>query len=97
MKKVLSMAERLFRECEAAVVESSLQEKIDRVAVSLLVARTYRKAWVTDSFIGDPSVVLVIAIRILIPASHRQFQNQTCPGSVHLRKGSPPCRGRRFR
>ena len=48
MEKVLSMAERLFRECEAAVAESSLPEKIDRVAVSLLVARTYRKAWVTD-------------------------------------------------
>lgn len=48
MEKVLSMAEKLFHECEAAVSESTLQEKIDRVAVSLLVARTYRKAWGTD-------------------------------------------------
>ena len=48
MEKVLSIAEKLFKECEAAVSASSLPEKIDRVAVSLLVAKAYRKAWDTD-------------------------------------------------
>jgi len=42
------MAEKLFHECEAAASESSLQEKIDRAEVSLLVAKIYRRAWGTD-------------------------------------------------
>jgi uncharacterized protein len=45
IKRVQSMAERLFAECEEAAKVSALPEKIDRVAVSRLLADCYRKAW----------------------------------------------------
>lgn len=47
MEKVLSMAYRLFEECETAAKVSQLPEKIDRVAVSQLVSDCYRKTWDT--------------------------------------------------
>lgn len=45
MGKVLAMAEELFEECEAAAKVTILPEKIDRVAVSRLVADCYRRMW----------------------------------------------------
>lgn len=45
MEKVLSMAQKLFVECEEAAKASSLPEKVDRAAVSLLLADSYLKAW----------------------------------------------------
>ena len=45
MEKVLVMAEKLFSECEEAARSSSLPEKVDRAAVSMLLADSYRKAW----------------------------------------------------
>jgi uncharacterized protein len=45
IEKVQTMAEKLFVECEAAAKVSSLAEKVDRVAVSRLLAESYRKAW----------------------------------------------------
>jgi predicted nucleotidyltransferase len=43
--KVLAMAQRLFAECEEAVSHSSLPETVDRLAVSKLLERAYRKTW----------------------------------------------------
>ena len=48
MDQVLTMAQRLFAECEEAARSSSLPERVDRAAVSHLLADSYRKAW--DSF-----------------------------------------------
>ncbi len=45
MDKVLVMAQKLFAECEEAAKSSSLPEKVDRTAVSNLLATSYRKAW----------------------------------------------------
>jgi predicted nucleotidyltransferase len=45
MDKVVSMAQELFEECEAAEKTSPLAEKVDRAAVSRLLADSYRKAW----------------------------------------------------
>jgi hypothetical protein len=45
MEKVLVMAEKLFSECEEAARSSSLPEKVDRAAVSMLLADSYRKTW----------------------------------------------------
>jgi predicted nucleotidyltransferase len=45
MEKVMSIAEGLFAECEYASANSSLPEKIDRKAVSAIVATAYRKSW----------------------------------------------------
>jgi predicted nucleotidyltransferase len=45
MDKVIAMAEKQFAECEAAAKLSSLPEKIDRAAVSKLLAESYRNAW----------------------------------------------------
>jgi uncharacterized protein len=45
MEKVLVMAAKLFSECGEAARSSSLPEKVDRVAVSKLLADSYRKAW----------------------------------------------------
>jgi predicted nucleotidyltransferase len=45
MDKVISMTQKLFEECEAAEKTSSLAEKVDRAAVSRLLADSYRKAW----------------------------------------------------
>lgn len=47
MEEVLTMAYRLFEECEAAAKASLLPEKIDRAAVSQLVSDCYRRAWDT--------------------------------------------------
>jgi len=43
--KVLGFAKELFQECEEATRASVLAEKIDRVAVSKLIADCYREAW----------------------------------------------------
>src|SRR5229473_1797963 len=43
--KVLAMAQKQFAECEAAAKASSLPEKIDRAALSRLLAESYRNAW----------------------------------------------------
>ena len=43
--KVLAMAQRLFSECEAAAKVSKLPERVDRSAISALLADSYRKAW----------------------------------------------------
>jgi uncharacterized protein len=43
--KVVAMAQKQFAECEAAAKASSLPEKIDRAAVSKLLAESYRRAW----------------------------------------------------
>jgi len=45
MERVLVMAEKLFSECEEAAQSSLLAEKVDRAAVSKLLADAYRKAW----------------------------------------------------
>jgi predicted nucleotidyltransferase len=45
MEKVLSMAAKLFAECESEAKESLLPEKIDRATVSKLIADCYRKGW----------------------------------------------------
>jgi len=45
MDKVLGFAERLFAECEEAARLSCLPERVDRTAVSRLLADSYRKAW----------------------------------------------------
>jgi len=43
--KVLAMAQKLFSECAAAAKTSPLSEKVDRSAVSSLLAHLYRRAW----------------------------------------------------
>jgi uncharacterized protein len=45
MDKVLAMAQKQFAECEEAAKTSSLPEKINRTAVSKLLAESYREAW----------------------------------------------------
>ncbi|HTR65324.1 MAG TPA: nucleotidyltransferase domain-containing protein [Terriglobales bacterium] len=45
MEKVLQMANLLFTECEEAVRHSRLPEKVDRKAVSDLIAQCYLRAW----------------------------------------------------
>lgn len=45
MDKVLAMAQKQFADCEEAAKVSSLPEKVDRVAVSRLLAQSYREAW----------------------------------------------------
>jgi predicted nucleotidyltransferase len=45
MDKVLAMAHKLFAECAEAAGHSSLPEKVDRTAVSKLLAESYRNAW----------------------------------------------------
>jgi predicted nucleotidyltransferase len=45
MDKVLTMAQKLFAECEEAARRSALPEKVDRAAVSRLLAKSYREAW----------------------------------------------------
>jgi predicted nucleotidyltransferase len=45
MDQVLTMAQRLFAECEEAARHSLLPEKVDRTAVSRLLAKAYREAW----------------------------------------------------
>jgi predicted nucleotidyltransferase len=47
LDKILAVAEKLFSECEGAAESSSLPEKVDRAAVSKLLADSYRKAWET--------------------------------------------------
>ena len=45
MEKVLSIAKELFTECEAEAEHSILPDKVDRRAVSKLLADLYRKGW----------------------------------------------------
>jgi len=45
MDKVLAFAEKLFVECEKAANASPLPEKVNRSAVSRLLADSYRRAW----------------------------------------------------
>lgn len=45
MDKVVAMAVELFAECADAEKSSSLADRIDRAAVSLLLADSYRKSW----------------------------------------------------
>jgi predicted nucleotidyltransferase len=45
MDKVIATANSLFAECEEAAKSSSLPERVDRVAVSRLLAESYQKAW----------------------------------------------------
>jgi predicted nucleotidyltransferase len=45
MEKVVAMAQKLFAECEEAASQSALPEKVDRTAVSRLLAKSYRGAW----------------------------------------------------
>lgn len=44
-EQVLAMAQRLFAECEEAARHSLLPERIDRSAVSRLLAKAYRESW----------------------------------------------------
>jgi uncharacterized protein len=46
MDKVLVMAQKQFVVCEEAAETSSLPDKIDRVAISRLLAESYREAWI---------------------------------------------------
>jgi uncharacterized protein len=43
--KVEAMAQKLFAECEEAAKSSPLPERVDRSAVSRLLANAYRRAW----------------------------------------------------
>jgi uncharacterized protein len=45
MDRVIAMAHKQFAECEDAAKASFLPEKIDRTAVSKLLAESYRAAW----------------------------------------------------
>jgi uncharacterized protein len=45
MKEVLAFADDLFGECEKAANASSLPDRVEREAVSRLIADSYRKAW----------------------------------------------------
>jgi len=53
MDKVLAMAQKQFADCEQAAKVSSLPEKIDRAAVSKLLAESYRAAWITAAWITE--------------------------------------------
>jgi hypothetical protein len=48
VEKVLAMAQRLFSECAEAARLSSLPEKVDRAAVSRLLADRYCEAWMRE-------------------------------------------------
>jgi predicted nucleotidyltransferase len=48
MEKVVAMARKQFAECEQAAKASSLPEKIDRTAISKLLAESYRTSWSTN-------------------------------------------------
>jgi hypothetical protein len=43
--KVVAMAQKPCAECEEAARTSSLPERVDRAAISRLLADAYRKAW----------------------------------------------------
>ncbi|MGC2473984.1 MAG: nucleotidyltransferase domain-containing protein [Candidatus Sulfotelmatobacter sp.] len=43
--EVLTFAQELFKECEDLSARSTLREKIDRAAVSSIVADAYQRAW----------------------------------------------------
>jgi len=43
--RVLTMAQKMFAKCEAAAKESQLQERVDRQAISRLVAKCYQEDW----------------------------------------------------
>ncbi len=45
IEKVVSMAEKLFSECEETAKRSSLPERVDRMAISQLLANCYRETW----------------------------------------------------
>jgi predicted nucleotidyltransferase len=45
MQKVLAIAEKLIARCEQAAQASGLPERVDRTAVSRLVAACYQKVW----------------------------------------------------
>ena len=45
VEKVLAMAKKLFVECEEIAAASPLPDRVDRIAVSQLIAHSYRKAW----------------------------------------------------
>ena len=45
VEEVLTMAEKLFAECEKAAKESPLPERVDRSAVSRLIADSYQAMW----------------------------------------------------
>jgi uncharacterized protein len=45
MERVLSMAQKLFADCEEAAKSSWLPDKVDRLAISRLLATSYRTAW----------------------------------------------------
>jgi uncharacterized protein len=45
MEKVLTMAADLFAQCESAAKKSALPEKVDRSAISRLIADSYRRMW----------------------------------------------------
>ena len=45
MEKVIAMAKELMAECEASEKNRVLPEGVDRLAVSMLVADCYRRAW----------------------------------------------------
>jgi predicted nucleotidyltransferase len=45
MEKVIAMAKELMAECEASEKNCVLREGVDRLAVSMLVADCYRRAW----------------------------------------------------
>jgi len=45
MEKVISMAQKLFSECEEAAKSSPLPERVDRSAISGLLTNAYLKAW----------------------------------------------------
>jgi hypothetical protein len=45
IEKVLEMAEKLFSQCDEAMANSKLPEKVNRAAASKLIAESYLKAW----------------------------------------------------
>jgi predicted nucleotidyltransferase len=45
LQKVLAFAEKMFSACEQAAGSSDLPDKVDRTAVSRLLADSYRDAW----------------------------------------------------
>ena len=45
MEKVMEEASELFEACEKAADTSALPERVDRKAVSILIADSYRKVW----------------------------------------------------
>ena len=53
MDNLLAMAQKQFAECEEAARASSLPEKIDRAAVSKLLANSYRTAWDAKTRLQD--------------------------------------------